>query len=194
MPAAPALGIVLALAALPQQEGLRRVAPGYEDWSPVALSQRFEPVDTRATLFFEDVYEGERPGPFGATERVYLRMHGGVVAVFPQGNYIETPWGVEAAIPPGTVFHLGTPEEALGAAAPGAMGEAPAAPRPGQVSLREDLSVSADRAAAPSVTAARQDAPAADIPEPPSIFTSEPYRQRRMASLLAEAARAELGE
>jgi hypothetical protein len=190
MPAAPAIAIALAIAAIPQQDALRRVAPGYEDWSPVALSQRFEPVDNRATLFFEDVYEAERPGPYGRpAERVYLRLHGGVVAVFPQSSYVETEWGVEAEVPPGTVFHLGTAAEALGGAMPVAT-----APRPGQVSFREDLSAAADRPAVALAAAQRRSVATTEAPEPPSIFTSEAYRQRRMATLLAEAARVEMGQ
>lgn len=166
-----------------QREGLRRVAPGFEDVSPIALSQRFEPVDNRATLFAEDVYEGERPGRFGSSERVYMRMYGGIVAVFPRGSYVNTPQGTAAAIPPGTVFHLGEPEDVLSAVTPVAM-------RPGQVDLRENLATTDGRSVQP-----RQQQPAraqADEAEPPSIFSSEPYRQRRMAALIADAAQAEL--
>ena len=194
MTAAPAIALSLALAATlpqPEREGLRRVAPGYEDFSPIALSQRLEPVDNRATLFFEDVYEGERQSRFGPAERIYVRMHGGIVAVFPRSSYVDTPWGAEAEVPPGTVFHLGSPAEALASGAP-----APASPRPGQVSLRQNLAADAGNARAsvePRDGAAgrEESGGAGEAPAPPSIFTSEPYRQRRMAALLAEAASAE---
>jgi hypothetical protein len=189
MTTAPFIAIALALATVPQaeREGLRRVAPGYEDFSPIALSRQLEPVDNRATLFAEDVYEGERPGRFGSSERVYVRMYGGIVAVFPRSSYVDTPWGVEAEIPAGTVFHLGSAAEALAGAAPG---PAPSA-RPGQVSLRQNLA--ADTGSAAPAAGRESLRPIAGEQEaaPPSIFTSEPYRQRRMAALLAEAARAE---
>lgn len=191
--ATPLLSLALLFAAAfaqqGQREGLRRVAPGFEDVSPIALSQRFEPVDNRATLFAEDVYEGERPGRFGSSERIYMRMYGGIVAVFPRGSYVNTPQGAAAAIPPGTVFHLGEPEDVLGESA------APAAMRPGQVNLRENLATTDGRSTGQPPR--QQPAPGArtqqtEPAEPPSIFSSEPYRQRRMAALIADAARAEL--
>lgn len=226
MTTAPALAIALTLAAplslaplslplasgpaqdaQPDRADLRRVAPGYEDFSPVALSRRLEPVDIRATLFAEDVYEGERTDRFGSSERIYMRMYGGIVAVFPRSSYTRTSQGVEADIPPGTVFHLGTPAEAIGAER---VQPRRATLRPGQVDLRHDLSAAGDRVALsvsgatgrtpPRETAkwlegAAGEAPGADqgleAGEPLSIFNSERYRQQRMASLLAEAARAQ---
>lgn len=202
-PLAAPLGIAPAQDGQPDRDELRRVAPGYEDFSPIALSRRVEPVDNRATLFAEDVYEGVRTDRFGSSERIYMRMYGGIVAVFPRSSYTQTVEGVVADIPPGTVFHLGTPEEAMGERVEGR-----AAIRPGQVDLRQDLSAgraaggervafSTSGARGPEMAGWGQGAGEAgggegpEASEPVSIFNSERYRQQRMASLLAEAARAQ---
>ncbi|MFG0284491.1 MAG: hypothetical protein ACF8R7_08735 [Phycisphaerales bacterium JB039] len=178
----------------PEQPGeIRRLSPGFEDFSPVALSRRLEPVDNRVTLFAEDVYEGVRTDRFGASERVYMRMYGGMTVIFPQSTYAPSVWGQAPTIPPGAIFYLGSPEEALGetARAAPASSAAPLASASGalRLSLRQDLA--AGGGPAPSAGAAPA-TPGADESDQPSIFSSEMYRQRRMATLLAQAARAEL--
>lgn len=191
-------GIPTEAGAQPERDELRRVAPGYEDFSPVALSQRLEPVDMRFTLFGEDVYEAIRDNGFGSAERVYMRMYGGVAAIFPRSTYVPTSSGAAATVPPGTIFHLGDPAEALGEAPEGGQGAGAASAvstatnaiaSPRRVDLRQSLA--ADGRAPGEAGAEARRPEGAQPAAAASIFGSEAQRQRRMAQLLAEAARTE---
>lgn len=76
-----------------------------QDTGPLSTSLLMQPTDLRVPLDFEDVYR--IGGPRGDGERL-ARISGGLAAVFPRSTYRVTSKGVQAQVPPGTVFYLGS--------------------------------------------------------------------------------------
>lgn len=85
------------------QGRFRPVDPGRQDTGPMAESLRLLPFDLRHPTGFDQVYRV--PGQEG----MFMRMDGGLTAIFPKGVYSQTPFGDLPEVPPGTVFHIGTP-------------------------------------------------------------------------------------
>lgn len=165
----PALACSAALA----QPGLRTVEEGIDDASPLARSTRLVQRDLRKPIDFERVYE--LTSPDGKVS--YVRIDGGLAAVFPQSVYNNRG---DAPYPPGLVFHIGT-EGLLASARDSEV-------RPTEAPNRLDTRI--DRAA-PQRTATEPEPAEAPrpkaIPGPPEIITNEIYRRLRIAQLLASA-------
>jgi len=152
---------------------LVRVDPTVGDVGPLGVSMRLMPIDLLRPASFEEVYQvPNRPN-------LFMRLHGGVAAVFPRSVYTTTPWGMRADVPPGTIFHIGSiaPEDVVGRT-PTAFTTGP----------RLDLSLDRrlDARALPGDAS-----PAAMQTErfDASIWTNEKYRRHRLEVLAGRASR-----
>lgn len=92
------------------------IDPGTEDVSILREGGRQMPVDLRKPLNFEQVYrvEGDlsRLGVLGISpapgQSMYARASGGLIAVFPQSEYVRTRQGAFPIVPANTTFLLGS--------------------------------------------------------------------------------------
>ncbi len=83
---------------------LRRVEPGVSDTGPLSTSLRTYSAELGVPDAFRDVYRlqsGPRAGQFAR-----VSGSGGVVAVYPRGQYTLTGDGLRADIPNDTVFYI----------------------------------------------------------------------------------------
>jgi len=87
-------------AAGPTRPRLDIVDAGREDIGPLATSLRADPVDQRLPTGFDRVYRV--PG----SDSLLMRGNGALFAVFEESVYRRSG----AALPPGTVFHIGMPD------------------------------------------------------------------------------------
>lgn len=87
-------------AAGPNRPRLEIVDAGREDVGPLGTSLRSDPVDQRLPTGFERVYRV--PG----SSTLLMRGNGALFAVFEESVYRRSG----AALPPGTVFHIGMPD------------------------------------------------------------------------------------
>ncbi|MCL4742377.1 MAG: hypothetical protein KJZ54_09260 [Phycisphaerales bacterium] len=154
-------------------ESLVRIDPTVGDVGPLGVSMRLMPIDLLRPTSFEDVYQvPHRPS-------LFMRVHGGVAAVFPRSVYTTTPWGMRADVPPGTIFHIGS------IAPVDVVGRTPTAFTTGP---RLDLSVDRrlDARAVPGdASPAAKQAERFDA----SIWTNEDYRRHRLEVLAGRASR-----
>lgn len=74
------------------------------DVGPLSTSQREISPGLAAPSGFDTVYRV--PG----RNDLLMRIDGGVVAVFPQSQYVRTENGVTTVIPPNTMFYIGLPQ------------------------------------------------------------------------------------
>lgn len=180
---------VLAVPAFGQDEDrFREISPGFGDVSPQMMDGLFRPVDMRAPVGFDRLYEIVGSGG------LFARRSGAVTAVFDRSVYA---WDSTALVPPGTVYYIGDLPVDLarpGLFAPAVRHEDTGASAPsmhrvlpeiaglraetGAVPGRVDLRVG--REAAKGVPPVRQTAR--------SIWTSEAHRQRRVGELIRGAA------
>ena len=152
---------------VPGLPGLKRIEAGLGDAGPLSVSQRLVPLDLRQPIGFEGVYQFERPAGWGRMETMYVRMNGGVAAVFPRSVYVPTKGGLVPEIPAGTVFSIGTPKF-----------QTPAPPKPASASAVDLKYRPEDRTVSPAVSRAVAS---------PTIWTSERFRQARVQTLLERA-------
>lgn len=143
------------------------VEPGKEDADPHALTMRRIELDLRKPVDFENLYQVSKVDAFGRGQPMFMRIDGGITAVFPRSVYRDTASGGAPVIPPGTVFWIGAP--------PVEVDTLP--PIPGDTFLH--LSVANDPPVQPTSTVTVN-----------SIVTDEAYRRRRVAALLERACRA----
>ncbi|MBY0112162.1 MAG: hypothetical protein K2Y21_05030 [Phycisphaerales bacterium] len=185
---------------------LKPVEPGVGDVGPLSGSGRVMPKDLRQPANFDRVYEVEMDG-----KKYFVRAHGGVYAVFPRSDYVQTRHGVVPIVPAGTTFHLGGLPKAKQDSSDAENSSAPASaasPKPARP-MRQDqaapsnLAPNAESAQAQpasgtkghaarrssdissedsALTAGVAPGPAAD-----SIWTSDFYRIRRSSALLDRA-------
>ncbi|HRQ71497.1 MAG TPA: hypothetical protein PLU35_00545 [Phycisphaerales bacterium] len=154
-------------------EALVRIDPTVGDVGPLGVSMRLMPIDLLRPASFEEVYQvPNRPN-------LFMRVHGGVAAVFPRSVYTTTPWGMRAEVPPGTIFHIGSiaPENLIGLTPP-------------TFTTRPQLDLSLDRrfdtrAAPQGVDPALSQVARFDA----SIWTNDAYRQHRLDVLAGRARR-----
>lgn len=163
------------------------VDPGTEDVSRLWEGGRQMPVELRKPLNFEQVYrvEGDlsRLGVLGVSpatgQAMYARASGGLVAIFPQSEYVRTKHGRTPVVPANTTFLLGSIQTSLNSLS-GAR-----TPETGEM----------NRTAASMAQRVDQRALSRRIPDtapPPrreriSIWNSEVTRRSRLAALLDEA-------
>lgn len=164
------------------QPEFQAVDQGVGDRTELSSSYRDMGVDLRSPMNFDRVYKVDARsrllrGMQGFEKGAYARAHGGLVAVFPKGAYLEVAPGVDMAqVPPGTVYtfadssrmsHVGEAKDAR-------------ATRPGAVPLVVRID-------------AKPITKPADIPAHESagfsIWSDETYRQRRVGQLLDWAER-----
>lgn len=163
---------------------LQPIDQAVEDVSPLSASLRQMHVDLRQPTGFQQVYRV--PG----RDDLYMRIHGGVFAVFPQSVYARRgAAGPMPLIPAGTMFYIGPPTELLRPVGP------PSPPHRTEVRERLDLRIDrgAERWVEPVMphiisTHSGQDgaATARTIANDPS------YRARRVGELLNRAAASDL--
>jgi len=175
---AAAASIAIAQNQMPR--GAQRVDPGVGDVGVVEGVSRADLFkDLRKERGFESVYRLESRPPMGipgTASTVYMRVDGGVTAVFPESVYQRDAWGVYPAIPPGTTFYIGPLPESFGAA-PASLPRSAnyvdtrvnlqAQPMPSSISVVPDRS--------PETSS-------------PSIWDDEAHRQRLVARLMQRAA------
>ncbi|MCB9845644.1 MAG: hypothetical protein H6811_06630 [Phycisphaeraceae bacterium] len=157
---------------------LEPVNPGLDDVGPLSRSFRVQPTDLRWPTDFDRVYRHPtRPGEF-------IRISGGLTAVFPRSQYVQVQDGYAPVVPPGTVYVIGTPRPPEPWEIPSLDSPHVAALRRTGVGTRLDLRVSADAfqhaQRRPSI------GDVANAGQPASWF-DEPARQRRVESLLRKA-------
>lgn len=162
----------------------QRVEQGVGDVGPLSADLRVLPNDLRQPTGFDQVFR--LPPSRGNPNGMFARYSGGLVATFPRGAYFNTVGGQIAEVPAGTVFSIGGLPSALTRPLKAPM--ANLAPNyvstlatPAMAVTRVDTQVS-------TLAPGTRTGPVAEAPV--SIWTSEPYRQRRVAELLRSAAAA----
>lgn len=194
-PRAIALAGVVACAAAHGQlapstgQQLRPLDPGVADADPLSLSLRDARVDLRRPTGFQHVYQVP-----GRDDR-YMRISGGIYAVFPQSMYAPTRHGPAPLIPAGTIFFVGPPSWMQ----PPALAQASEQP-PSPLRVQTRVNARIDEALLdevqtpaplpPQTAEARDSAAASSTPAGPRIVSDQEYRGERIARLLSHAARA----
>lgn len=183
---------------LPPWQPGRKIEPGSEDAAPLKI-QRLEPrIDLRVPTGFDGVYQINKADIFGRPQipgapgdSLYMRMDGGLMAVFPRSVYRETSrGGLVPQIPPGTVFYLGgLPSGLVGAGkVQDSQGKAgPTAP----MRTPPDAASPTDPDAVPfalSGIGVPQDSARFLRPGTITIWKDETYRRRRLDTLLSRLA------
>ncbi|MBN8643941.1 MAG: hypothetical protein J0L61_01700 [Planctomycetes bacterium] len=84
----------------------KRVQAGTKDRDPLTTSLEQIPPDFRQDDAFQGLYE--IPGGRGGSGR-FMRTAGGLHAVFPRSEYVNTGFGEMPVVPAGTVFYIGPP-------------------------------------------------------------------------------------
>jgi len=165
---------------------LKRVEPGITDSNPLAVGTRLIPVDLRAPTNFEGVYQFQRTDRFGNSETFFARTDGGLTAVFPRSQYVDSGGNLLAQVPPGTVWLIGGLPKPT---------DKPAPPRSEtylDLSIRGNISDAPEPEgspdAAPAPAPSRPPALNHRQPEPLSIWNSERYRRQRVGTLLQSLA------
>ncbi len=82
------------------------VEAGTEDIDGLATTLRTDPYDPRLPTGFQRVYRV--PG----SDTLFMRGNGALFAIFDASTYRPNGKGASAALPPGTVFHIGMPTAA----------------------------------------------------------------------------------
>ncbi|MDQ7012766.1 MAG: hypothetical protein Q9O74_02580 [Planctomycetota bacterium] len=180
---------VLAVPAFGQDEDrFREISPGFGDVSPQMVDGLFRPVDFRAPVGFDRLYEIVGSGG------LFARRSGAVTAVFDRSVYA---WGSTAMVPPGTVYYIGDLPVDLarpGLFAPATRGEGARVSVPSMFRVPSEV---ADRRAETGAVPGRVDLRVgreAARGVPPvrqtgrSIWSSEEHRQRRVGELIRGAA------
>ena len=162
--------------------GLQRIDESFQDVGPLRTSLLQQPVDLRQPIGFDQVYRV----PDGAAGERLARISGGLAAVFPRSEYVNTRRGQLVLVPPGTVFYIGS----LPTAAPIASRSSPSAVAvpgggPDTTARPERVTAASTRIGDNSQVFATQ--PDASRP-PPSIMTDEAFRAVRIRHLLQSAA------
>ena len=141
-----------------------KVDPGTSDVSPNAASLRRMEVDLRRPTGFDGVYQLSKVDAFGRGQNMFMRIDGGVTAIFPRSVYVPTAAGLVPQIPPGTVFQIGP------------------LPQPAAASGHISQNHMDTRLRVPEGT----DEPPVirDVPVSRSLISNEVYRRRRLESLL----------
>lgn len=165
---------------------LPRVEQGVGDVEPLGMTLRDMQVDLRTPSGFDGVYRLDRTDAFGTRETLFMRMDGGVTAVFPKSLYTPTRDGLVPTIPPGTIFYLGGLPPGLQPLPQDAH-----RPRPANfLDLSIDVHVPAEPAPRADMRRSAADAEPMPAFEPTAprpqrtLWNDEAYRNRRIATLL----------
>lgn len=192
------LGLTSTVAA--QSDNLKPLDQTVEDVSPLSRSLRQVELGLRTPTDFEQVYR--LPGH----EDLYMRISGGIYALFPQSAYSQGKNGPIPLIPAGTVYHIGYPiMDHLGLADAsthhdeGRVGEDPY----GRLNLRLDPQRSGPTRQRQALSSAatvpftgvdrrqpREGSPIVDHSSASTIVTDARYRANRVRELMQSAANA----
>ncbi len=180
---------------------MRVMDAGVNDVSALAASTRLIPVDLRAPMDFDRVFQVTGPGgrletrpatlDSPTSSGVFARVSGGLSYVFPRSTYIQTRLGDLPTLPPGGHYQLGLPgQESIGR--PGG----PVGPMSRAVSAQAAMPVAATPVLTttrfmtgslePSASSESQTAPP-ERPPPKSLWLDEAYRRTRVSALLDQA-------
>lgn len=158
----------LASVCLAQQP--KKVDPGTTDASSAAVSLRRMDVDLRRPTGFENVYLFQGADIFGRGQSMFMRIDGGVTAMFPRSVYVPTRLGMLPEIPPGTIFYIG------------ALPPGPRDPASHISPTFLNTSLSMRSSPAPESLPAIREVPIAR-----SLISNEVYRRHRIEALLSVA-------
>ena len=183
-----------------QAQDLEPVDEAIEDIGPLSVSLRELQADLREPAGFDRVYR--MPG----RSDLYMRIHGGLYAVFPQSTYVETRWGAMPVIPSNTVFYFGLPspellaQETSGPPAPpvdpyslrvhGRVDIQPINPGEAGVIRNRSAGRSAHARPEPRITPVRRIDASGPEARGPRIVTDPSYRAKRVHRLIRRAAEA----
>lgn len=202
--------LFLAPAATGTPQDFERVEAGIADIDPLTAGLRELRLDLRTPTGFEDVYRV--PG----RDDLFMRVDGGLYAIFPRSRYDQGRFGPVPQVPDNTIFHIGRPDaHSLARLLPEPLAGIGGHPRPTPaaalstrqpghrqvdaidllVDNRLDLTVTApgNESAAPAAPIA---VPARAVRERAAVhggvrFLADPaYRARRVRELLRQAATA----
>ncbi len=159
------------------------------DISSLATSLRLIPRDLRQPLNFEQVFETKS----AEGEDRFVRISGGLYAVFARSIYVPTREGTVPVIANDTVFHIGEPPSPE-------PDPAPLRTYDGRLDLRLDTRISSRVAnqlgdtfiSRPYEVADPAARPASELPDKPAprIISDARYRSQRLHELLHRAANA----
>lgn len=170
------------------EDRFREISPGFADVNPQMADGLFRPVDLRAPMGFDRLYE------IVGSDGLYARRSGAVTAVFDRSVYARD---ASALVPPGTIYYLGDLPVDLtrpGLFSPAIRREEAAEPR---ASMFRVPSQTPDRRALTGAASQRLDLRVgkdAASGAPPtrqtdrSIWTSESVRRQRVGELIRGAA------
>lgn len=149
---------------------LKPVDPGVGDVGPLSGPGRTLPTDLRQPANFDRVYEVELDG-----KRFFVRAHGGVFAVFPRSDYVQSRNGVVPIVPAGTVFHLGSlPQNKPDAKSDSSNATQPLQPASAKPARPLRLDQAAPGNAAPNAESAQTTPAPAARPQPSRRQNTEP--------------------
>ena len=162
------------------------------DMDPLSLGQRVMRADQRLPSGFDRVFRVHVPGG----EPVFARIANGVTAVFPRSAYAATEAGLQATIPPGTIFSIGGDLRALlpaSVAAPSARRNWAGASmfadrsvnRSGKMPSAQSYAIEPYADTSRSILRESDREPADQVSGPVTIWNSEMMRRRRLTVLLA---------
>jgi len=201
-----AISLLIASAAGGQEispQNLQPVDPTVEDTGPLSISLRELQVDLRGPVGFEHIYRVP-----GHEDDLYMRVDGGLLAVFPQSVYTDTRWGPVPIIPNNTVFYIGaesmesllvrdwSPRELwkdpLGLRIDGRIDLAADEPDDPEAHAERDLPAAPRQPIAPSTgrEPGRDGGPPRAGHEARTIVTDPSYRAHRLRELMRRAAEA----
>ena len=183
-----------------QSDDLRPLDQRVEDTSPLSRSLRSVERGLSAPTGFQQIYR------FPGEEELYMRVNGGIYALFPQSAYSPGANGPIPLIPAGTIFYIGQPElDRTGQAGPstpqdeGRVGEDPYGrlnmrvypDRGGQAEYRR---TSRSAATVPFTGVdrrqPREDSAVPNHSNASTIVTDARYRENRIRELMQSAANA----
>ena len=96
--------LFLASAASGTPQDFERVEAGVADVDPLTAGLRQLQLDLRMPAGFEHVYRV--PG----REDLFMRVNGGLYAIFPRSRYDQGRFGPVPQVPDNTIFHIGRPD------------------------------------------------------------------------------------
>lgn len=159
---------------------LKRADQGIDDVQPLAISLRELQIDLRRPSGFDSVYRIDRTSPFSGREQLFMRMDGGITATFPRSLYVETETTLVPTVPPGTKFYIGSlPDELQPASVPR---QRP--PTFHDLAVDHRVALSAPTLVQPGPVPGEVQPSLLEAFTPPTIWTDDEYRKRRIASLL----------
>ncbi len=169
--------MVMAAASLCAAQQPQRIDAGSTDASSAAVSLKRMDIDLRRPSGFEGVYQFSRADIFGRGQTMFMRIDGGVTAMFPRSVYVPTALGMRPEVPPGTIFYIG--------ALPPSPRLPPAHISPTFLNTAVSTRFPSEPEPLPTVR---------EVPIARSLISNEVYRRHRIEALLSAATVKPAGE